>query len=58
MGRVLVACEESQAVTIALREREVLKHLVATYFRAAVVALNGTYKEMPWKRHIRVNMWV
>ena len=40
--KVLVACEESQAVCMAFRERESMKHILVTCKNVLVGILNGT----------------
>lgn len=39
--KILVACEESQRVTMALREREVMKHTPVILRNALEVIQNG-----------------
>ncbi len=43
---ILVACEESQAVTIEARKLEVTMRIVVICLNAAEGILNGTYKVM------------
>lgn len=47
--RVLVACEESQAVTSELRRGGGLKRIAVIYFQHPAGIQNGTYKPMHWK---------
>lgn len=47
--KVLVACEESQAVCIAFREREGMKPTPVIFKNHLVGIQNGTFSVMLWK---------